>query len=180
MGNRLVRCESKALVKDLEHNKTHKLSIDFLAAGNTQMRLEVSAILGVGLASILFKDNQTKYASYQEKKFYQIQDFNRSLEDVFKIPLRPTYFFNILYGQDFNDTSWICTKNTQNLVQHCTQEKESIVLDWTYEVNGKRQVTIKTPRSEVTWVFNPLQTENNPNPQAFVLDPPRGFRIIKM
>ncbi len=178
---RLVRVETKATVKDLKSNKTHKVSIDMLCLGHEKLRAEVSALLGYPVATLLFDNIFVKYAVYPQKKFYRIKNLAASLEKILKVPLQPSQLLNIVYDQPLDGENWTCTKNlATSRVEKCNHNKLNMTIDFTYGIGSyKKLLKISSPEIEMDWVFLAPPTEVPLNTQAFVLEPKDGFEIIE-
>src|SRR5437868_12979263 len=66
-----AKWETKAVVRDLKENKSHSVDIDILGDYPKDFRMEVSALMGVHVASMVLHDQEIRYALYNQKKFYQ-------------------------------------------------------------------------------------------------------------
>src|ERR1700692_2696527 len=89
--------ETKAVVSDVKADKSHTLDIDVLADRAGQMRLEVSALMGVQVASLVLNKDNIRYAIYGQKRYFEGKPSENSFLPLMNIPLHPYNFMSIIF-----------------------------------------------------------------------------------
>lgn len=170
--------ETKALVRNLKNKKSNTLDIDVLCTDRDVSRIEVSAFLGMQLASIFISSEKIKLALYSEKKFYYGKYDPKTLENIIGIPLSPFNFLNIANDKPIKDSGWICKQNNNGLPDQCQNSDKSISISWTDRNQGEKKVSILSPNFEMVWFFKSLQTQVQFKYENFNLKQPDGFKAI--
>jgi len=176
-----VKWETKAVVRDLNANKTHSLDIDILGDYPKHFRMEISALMGVQVASLALNNNEVKYALYQQKKFYQGRASEASFMPLMNIPLHPLNFMNIAYESPLLGAGWTCTRGLDKALSECNQAARAIKIQWSDRTpEGQKKVLISGPTFEMRWLFRPPQTEVQFKDETFRLEAPPEFKTIQL
>jgi hypothetical protein len=173
--------ETKAVVRDLKANKSHSLDIDILGNYPKDFRMEVSALMGVQVASLNLHDQDISYAIYNQKKFYQGKASEASFLPLMNIPLNPVNFMNIAYDNPLQGSGWTCDKGPDGKVSECNQAGRGIKVQWSDRTpEGQKKVVIAGPSFEMRWLFRPPQTEVQFKDETFRLEAPADFKTIQL
>lgn len=176
-----AKWETKAVVRDLKANKTHALDIDILANFPQNFRMEVSALMGVQVASLTLNNDEVSYALYHQKKYYHGKATEASFVSLMSIPLHPVNFMNIAFDSPMNGAGWICTRSADNVIAECNQTARSIKVTWSDRTpEGQKKVVISGPSFEMRWLFRPPQTEVQFKDETFRLEAPAEFKTIQL
>jgi hypothetical protein len=179
-GVQAVQWETKAQVRDFKQNKTNNLSIDIIAVKNTNLRMEVSALLGYSVATLVTTPKDIKVAVYTQKKFYQGHNSEEALQPVLGFNLDPNIFHNIIF--DIPIKGWVCEENANNQVSLCKKKtkKGDLVVAWPERKEGSKRVIIQGPQFEMQWQFKEQNVVQQLKPETFKLDPPSGYKVITL
>src|SRR6187402_723919 len=118
--------ETKAVVRDIKANKSHSLDIDILGNYPKDFRMEVSALMGVQVASLNLHGQDISYAIYNQKRFYQGKASEASFMPLMNIPLNPVNFMNIAYDNPLQGSGWACDRGPDGKVMECNQAGRGI------------------------------------------------------
>ncbi|MGZ3745458.1 MAG: hypothetical protein ACXWRE_05670 [Pseudobdellovibrionaceae bacterium] len=173
--------ETKAVIRDLKENKSHSIDIDILGEYPNKLRMEVSALMGTHVASLVLNGDEVHYALYPRKKFF----YGKATEDAFlplmNMPLHPYNFLNIAYDVPMRGIGWVCTKDPNNLPTECFQANRQIKVQWLDRTpEGQKKVLITAPSFEMKWLFKTPQTEVQFKNETFVLEAPSDFKTIQL
>lgn len=172
--------ETKAVVSDLKANKSHTLDIDILADRAGQMRMEVSATMGVQVASLVL-NKDIRYVIYNQKRYFEGRPSENSFLPLMNLPLHPYNLLSILFDAPIRGKGWTCNKDANNLVTDCYHAERGLKVQWEDRTEeGQKKVVITAPEFEMRWLFRPPKTEVQLKEETFHLDPPAEFKIIQL
>lgn len=180
VGPLQARWETKALITNQEENKKHSLNIDVYAIRDKNTRLEVSALLGFPIASLVMTPEDIAFVIYSKKTFYQGKNSESSLSRLFNLPLRPLSLANIAFDEPIIGEGWRCKFDQKSVVTQCENTDRKISVNWQDRDAGKKKVQIVAPQFEMIWLFSAPQTEVVLKDLQFKIKPPSGFKIIQI
>lgn len=176
-----LQWETKAVVRDLKANKSHTLDIDILGDYPKNFRMEVSALMGVQVASLTLHDAEINYALYHQKKFYQGKASESSFLPMMNVPLHPVNFMNIAYDLPLQGSDWSCSNGADHKIAECSQNGRGVKVVWGERTpEGQKKVLISGPSFEMRWLFKPPQTEVQFKDDTFRLEAPAEFKTIQL
>ncbi len=176
-----VRLETKAQIKDLKKDESHNAKIEIVVLPQQAIRLEVTALLGVPVASIVLTPKLIQYALHTSKQFAEGPFSARTLYPVFKQNIDPRILWNVIHNRNPESADITCTKDAMGRPNQCLAAN-NIVVNWTYEANDRAQkrIEIKNSQFEMIWVFksqNPFKMTQN---ETFVLKKPDDYQEIRL
>lgn len=169
--------ETKMRLKDLEKNKSHSLSVDVLGERGGAMRMDATAILGYPVASYVMTPEEFRCAVYTSKAFYQGPVTETALRPLLKVPMSPVVLRQVAFDEPLS--GWKCTRGADGKVQSCESAVTRVSATWKRE-GAHRVVSFKGPGFEMEWAFGAPRTDVQLKDSAFVLEAPRGFRVIRL
>lgn len=172
--------ESKALIKNLRENKNQSVSIDILAAKDQSMRMEVTALMGYQVASVVVNPAEVSYINYPQKVFYSGANTENAIARVLNLSLHPLNLSKIAFEQPLSGTGWKCSLDTMGLISHCDNLQKKISVKWSDRNQGQKKVTITAPQFEMLWHFEAPQTKVEFKEGLFTLKQPQGFKAIQI
>jgi hypothetical protein len=176
-----LQWETKAVVRDLKANKSHTLDIDILGDYPKNFRMEVSALMGVQVASLTLHDEEINYVLYHQKKFYQGIANESSFLPMMSMPLHPVNFMNIAYDTPLRGSNWSCSNGPDHKIAECNQSGRGVKVAWSERTpEGQKKVLISGPSFEMRWLFKPPQTEVQFKDDTFRLEAPAEFKTIQL
>lgn len=172
--------ETKALIKNLKQNKNQSLSIDVYAVKNQSLRLEISALMGFQVASVVVNPSEISYINFPQKTFYSGSNTEAAISRVLNLSLHPMNLARIAFDEPLSGTGWKCSLDTLGLISQCDNLQKNINVKWLDRNNGKKKVVITAPQLEMQWHFEAPQTEVQFKEGLFTLKQPTGFKAIQI
>lgn len=172
--------ETKALIKNLRENKSQSLSIDIFAEKNARVRLEVAALMGFQVASLVMSPQEISYIIYSRKAFFHGRNSERAFSQVINLPLHPMNLMNIAFDEPVQGPNWLCSFDTFGLPSHCENLQKEIRVDWSDRNQGQKKVKIAAPQFEMQWQFSAPKTEVQFKEDLFILKQLPGFKAIQI
>lgn len=180
-GLQQAQWETKAVIRDLRKNKTHNVDIDILAAYSGKLRMEISALMGVQVASLVLNQDDIRYAIYPQKRFFQGRPSEASFLPLMNVPLHPRNFLNLIFDTPMRGSGWDCIRGEDNIVSECNQAARKIKVQWLERTaEGQKKVLITGPTFEMRWLFRPPQTEVQFKNETFALETPSEFKTVHL
>lgn len=176
-----AKWESRLRIRDLNKKSSQSASVDVLARKKTkEMRLEMSALMGVPVASFVMNDSEFSGALYRQKQFIQGPLSERALQPVLRIPLSPQLIRDLVFDEAPRGGDWRCQRESATqLVSTCQSKSRQLDVSWDRK-SELRTARVRHPNFEIDWVFQPPSTEVQFKDGTFVLSPPQGFRVIQL
>ncbi|KHD88467.1 MAG: hypothetical protein OM95_08085 [Bdellovibrio sp. ArHS] len=172
--------ETKALIKDEKKNKTQSLNIDIYAIKNERARLEISAMLGYQVASLVMSPTEISYVIYPQKTFFYGRNSERAFSRMIDVPLHPMNLANIAFDEPVRGPGWQCTLSQEGWVSQCDNLQKNLRVVWSNRTEGEKKVVITGPQFEMQWQFPAPQTEVQFKSDLFTLRQPSGFKAIQI
>lgn len=172
--------ETKALIRDMKENKSNSVSIDMMAVKNQRVRLDITALMGFQVASLVMSPKEIAYAIYPRKEFYYGKNSEKSIERIIGLSLHPMNLANIAFDEPVRGPGWACEHDSSQILSKCENKQRSIRVEWKDRTEGKKKVVITAPQFEMQWLFKAPQTEVQFKPETFTLKQPDGFKAIQI
>lgn len=172
--------ETKALITNQKDNKRHSLNIDIYAIRDQKTRLEISALLGFQMASLVMSPEEIAFVVYPKKTYYFGKNSESAFSRIIDLPLHPMNLTNIAFDQPIIGPGWKCNLDQNKLVSQCENVERKITVNWQDRDAGKKKVQIVAPQFEMQWLFSAPQTEVVLKNDQFKLKPPSGFKVIQI
>lgn len=169
------RWESKAVIKNIQQNESHQVSIDIVAIKNHRLRLDVTATLGYNVASFVMGRENFKCAVYPEKKFYEGPISEKAMTEALNFPVSPRVFYSIAFDEPIQLAGWKCEMDDTGLVRECLLPQRQLKIEWMNRNEGKKVVKITSPTVEMNWLFYAPERDFEEKQGLFSLQPPNGF-----
>jgi hypothetical protein len=176
--------KTKALIRDIKNSKSNTLSIDFVAIKPDLLRAEVSATLGLSVASLAINKNKVTYAIHTQKKFYQGVISDQSMGPLLQVKMNPRVLFYVLFDQPLPASAWNCRLSGDGLPETCESKNSDFKILWTERNGETKRVTIQRAEFEIqVYVksFSPdLPTKVQEDPSFFTITPPNSYKSYQL
>lgn len=172
--------ETKALIKNLKEKKTQSLNIDIYAIKNQRARLEITALMGFQVASLVMSPVEISYVIYPQKSFFYGRNSERAFSRMIDLPLHPMNLSNIAFDEPVRGPGWKCLLDAMGVISQCENSIQEILIVWTERSEGQKKVRITAPQFEMQWQFSSPQTEVQFKSELFTLKQPAGFKAIQI
>ncbi|OFZ29471.1 MAG: hypothetical protein A2622_07000 [Bdellovibrionales bacterium RIFCSPHIGHO2_01_FULL_40_29] len=174
-----VLIETKAQIKDFKKDESHSAKIEIVLLPNQAVRMEVSALFGYPIATIVMTPLKIQYALHTTKQFVEGSFSARTLYPVFKQNIDPRILWNSIHDRTPAGSDLKCTVNASEKPLNCIG-MQGVTIQYTYENPVKRRIEIKNHQFQMIWVFkdqSPFVVTQN---ETFVLKKPEEYQQIQI
>ena len=171
--------DTKVQIKDLRKDESHSVKIEIFLLTDQAIRMEVTALFGYPIASIVMTPESIKYALHTSKKFVDGPFTAKTLYPVFKQNIDPNILWNSIHSRSPQAGNLKCQEDSQGRPSSCANE-DGVAVNWSYENQVKRRIEIKNQNFQMIWVFKnqkPLEAAHN---ETFVLKKPEEYQQIQI
>lgn len=175
-----ILIETKIQTKDIKKSDTHTANLEIIVLNNQAIRMEVTALFGYRIASVVMTPQKIQYALHTSKDYVQGPFSARTLFPIFKQNIDPRLLWKIIHGQNPESADLKCNKDSLARPVSCLSSVGALAttVTWSYEEENKKRIEIKNQNFEMIWVFkkqSPLETFQN---ETFVLKKPEDYKEI--
>lgn len=167
--------DTKAQIKNGTESNTVKIQIALLP--HKAMRLEVTATLGISIASVLVTTSQIRMALHNSKEFITGPLNEKTLYPVFRQNISPRVLWKIVHDENPAWTSLKCELNELKKPVICNGT-DGTTLNYTYESAVQRRILIKNDKFEMDWIFKDQTQLPEYQNETFVLKKPESYKEI--
>ncbi len=167
--------ETKAQIKN--STQSHTISIQLAVWPQKAVRMEVTATLGISVASILLTPQKIQILIPNDKTFIVGPFDEKTLYPVFKENINPRLIWKIIHEQNPADQNLKCQFNA-DLKPIACQGSDGLEVSWVYEDKPRKRISIKRRDFQMDWLFkteSPLLKYQN---ETFVLKKPETYKEI--
>jgi len=174
--------ESKALIEDKTKNSSNSASIDLFYLQDNVIRMEVTALLGYRLGSLIMNSQKVAYALHPQKAFVEGPFAARTMKPLFRQDLDPRLIWAVVFDRDLKSFGFSC--NTVAKTQTCfgtgTTEGVSVTLQQVgeSETGPLKKITIENAKLKFVWLYKAIKKHNKSYNETFVLNKPEEYRLI--
>jgi hypothetical protein len=169
--------ETKAQIKTAQETNTVKIQVALLP--QKAIRLEVSATLGLSVASVLVTPSQIQIALHTQNAFITGPFHEKTLYPLFKQNISPRLLWKIIHDQNPATTQLKCELNELQKPISCL-DQDGTLINWTYEVGFRRRIDIKNNRFKMNWIFKDQLQLPESQTETFVLKKPESYKEISI
>ncbi len=167
--------ETKAQVKNAK--ESNNVKIDIALAPNRMIRMEVTAVLGYRVASVVMTPQKIQYAIHTNQTYGEGPFSARTLFPVFKQNIDPRIIWRVVNSQNPQSPDLNCQADENQRPLFCTGPNGSTV-KWTYDEPPHRRIEIKSGAFEMNWLFKDQRVLPESQTETFVLKKPEGYKEI--
>ncbi len=171
--------DTKALIEDKRKSSSHSVTMDVFYTTNGVIRIEVEAMLGYRLGSLLMSKNQIQYILYPQKTFVQGPFSNKTLKPLFKNEIDPLWIKAAILDTDLTTLGFDCSQKNPEL-KVCQSELASVSIELKTETKKTplKKIIIENEQMKFIWVFKSIQRHKKSYNETFVLAKPEEYRLI--
>lgn len=140
--------------------------------------MEITAVMGIPVATYVMDRAQFACAIYREKVFLEGPATEKTLATALKLPLSPDLLRSIAFDLPLLGSDWRCEKSG-DLVSSCSSERRNLQVSWRRQDDGKT-VRINHPKFDLQWVFESPSTKVQLKTEAFKLSAPNDFKMKRL
>ena len=171
--------ETKVQIKDLRKDESQNAKIEIVLLTDQAIRMEVTALFGYPIASILMTPEKIQFALHTSKKYITGPFSQRTLYPVFKQNINPRILWNAVHNRSPASAELKCTNNESGKPTSCLGS-DGVQVTWIYETVQKRRIQIKSQNFEMIWVFKDQGMMPEPQNETFVLIKPDDYQLIQI
>lgn len=175
----LKHWDSKAVIKDLKNDKTHTVDIEVFKNGDQMLRLEISAMMGVSVASVVIHHEDIGYSLNRQSQFFKGKVAVDSFQYLMNIPLHPYALIAVIEQKNLKQFGWQCTLQN-GVVDECLFPKQNLTVKYLKIDPEKSKVQIYGPQFEMNWLLSRSTTKVQNLTELFRIKAPDGFKIIQI
>ena len=175
--------ESKALIEDKAKNTSNSASIDLFFLQDDVIRMEVTALLGYRLGSLVMNQQKVSYALHPQKAFVEGPFAARTMKPLFRQDLDPRLIWAVVFDRDLKTFGFTC--NTVAKTETCTGTSGAVAgVSVTTQQMGEtetgalKKITIENANLKFVWLYKAIRKHNKSYNETFVLNKPEEYRLI--
>jgi len=174
----IIHIESKALIEDKAKSESNTVNIDLFYKQNSAFRLEVSAMLGIQLGSLVMIPNQISYLLHQQKVFVVGPVTTKTTRPLFKHEIDPKILWALVFDRDLAAYGFKC--RISDKITECVVNEKSLSTTVTKETkdNGLKKMVIENSVFRFVWIYKTMKKHNMSYNETFVLKKPEEYRLI--
>lgn len=160
---------SKAKFEDKIDKEANSLSIDIIHIPNEIVRMDVSGLLGIKVATILMSPKWIKCAIHTQKTFLEAPFSAKAFKPIFGQEIDPKFLWNVVHGQIYKDGVYAGTDVKTELTSGKLGQFQP------------RRLTIENSKMKLLWLLKSQKglVVNSQN-ETFVLNPPDNYKLVQL
>lgn len=167
--------QSKAIIKD--QNESNSVKIEIALLPKKAIRLEITATLGVSVATVLMTPTEISYALHTTKQ-YAAGPFNeKTLYPIFRKNIDPRILWRMINDQPMTNLNLKCAMNANSKPVKCIAV-DGTTFKWTYDEPPFKRIDIISNRFEMNWLFRDQSRIETSQNETFVLKKPDSYQEI--
>lgn len=174
--------ESKALIEDKTKNSSNSASIDLFFLQNDVIRMEVTALLGYRLGSLVMNQQKVSYALHPQKAFIEGPFAARTMKPLFRQDLDPRLIWAVVFDRDLRSFGFTCNEvaKTTSCQGTAAMTGVTVSVQQMGEVpnSGLKKITIENANLKFVWLYKAIRKHNKSYNETFVLNKPEEYRLI--
>ena len=167
--------QSKAIIKD--QNEANSVKIEIALLPKKAIRLEITATLGVSVATVLMTPSEITYALHTTKQFATGPFNEKTLYPIFRKNIDPRILWRMINDQPMSNLNLKCTINSNSKPVKCTTV-DGTTFKWTYDEPPFKRIDIISNRFEMNWLFRDQSLLEASQNETFVLKKPESYQEI--
>ena len=176
--------ESKALFEDKIKNTSNSATIDLFYLQNEVIRMEVTALLGYRLGSLVMNQQKVSYALHPQKAFVEGPFTARTMRPLFRQELDPKLIWAVVFDRDLKTFGFTCT--TVSKTETCQGSSSETIQGVSVTIQQMgitatgplKKITIENANLKFVWLYKAIKKHNKSYNETFVLNKPEGYRLI--
>ena len=170
---------SAAKIIEIKTGKSQALDLNFRAVKDKKVRLDVSALMGTPVASILLDNSKIEAVLIRQKKIYAGKPTSRVMKEALGFGFDPNLIFSVLFESIPSGEKWACTEDGDKS-KRCVGPKEDFIITWTGRKDIKRIVELETEEFKLVLSFSDYSPDDLANPKTYVIKKPKSFKVIEL
>lgn len=161
------------MIRNKATNKSHIVYADITAQKPQNFRLEVTASLGVHLASFAKKGNRVTYLLTRQKRYRTMRSHESVFKNILGMKIHPNVLMAALFDGEIRRSGWKCMKDKSGFLLKCTHK--SMVLTWKNRHRDQRTIVFESKKYRVQMLLKGFKGNVNINSDVFDIKKPENF-----
>ncbi len=176
----ILAWQGKALIFDKVKDKKNTVSLEVVSRRPKNMRMDISAILGVYVGSFVWNENQMQILLAREKKFIVGPANVESMQEILKLQIEPVALFNIFWDEPLSAAEWNCELDQLKRMKLCRHRTLAIQIVWQERDGRHRLIEIDSAKINTQLSINEIEEDTEIKASTFQLKLPEGFKLIRI
>lgn len=173
--------ETKVVVDDSVKKKQHTFNLEIWAQRGQRARLEVSALMGYKLASIVLDESDFSAVIYPREQSLQGKANAQSMRRALGFSIEPQALLAAAFDEKPPGRGWSCEASEDQFIKSCKNSSLPLTIDWAERTpEGEKTVLMKSPQWSLRWHFTAPQTSVQLKEALFELKVPSGYKTIQV
>jgi hypothetical protein len=176
---------TKAQINDKTSDSSNGVTIDIFLKKNEAIRLEISALLGFQVGSLLMTRTNLQYAVHPQKYFIQGPLAGRTLKPLFKQEIDPQILWSLIHNESLKQRGFQCRKLDSG-TELCKNSQATVEIEQRGEIgpgglstDGQKKVTLENAKLKMIWIFKSIEAlSRDSQNETFVLARPKEYKLI--
>lgn len=169
--------DTKAQVKNGADSNNIKIEIALIP--NKMLRMEVTALLGYRVASVLMTPQKIQYVIHTNQTYGEGGFSPRTMYPIFKQIIDPRIIWRVIHNQNPQSQDLVCQVDDRQRPILCNGVN-ALTVKWIYEEPPVKRIEFKSGRFEMKWIFKDQHVLGDSHTETFVLKKPDGYREIQL
>lgn len=175
-----IKWDSKAVLINKRDKKQQNLNITLIGIRRERLRMEITAMLGYQVGSIVADRNTFKALIVPQKIFYEGTSSTEALYKLVQIPLEPLQILHVAFDEHLGGSGWICQQGGDGLISRCDHHDLGLNIAWSERKEGRKLVVITSSQFEMRWLLESPESAVDLKPTVFELTSPDGFKNVQL
>ena len=171
--------KAKALIKDLEQNRSYIVNLNLNAVREDRARMDVVSTLGTGVASLVVEPKEVRYVLFDSKRFYYGAPQADVMRPILAIPFDPRWLHNILFEYPLTEKAWTCVREGAFL-KECRDSVTQVKVTWSAREGEKKTILIEHAKASVQINVQSFKPKVEDRKNLFVLEVPNGYQKLRV
>lgn len=178
--------ESKAQITDKLKDENNSVTIEIFLQENKAIRMEISALLGYQVGSLLMTPQQLRYAIHPQKVFITGSMTGKTIKPLFKQEVDPYILWSIVHNESLVQRGFSCKQLSASL-QSCKNSLAKVEIEQKGDLNleglsmsHQKKVTLENSKLKMIWVFKSKEPHLGSRNETFVLSAPQEYKLFNI
>jgi hypothetical protein len=172
--------KARALVRDKEQNRSYIVNLNFNSVKAKSLRMDVTNVLGLGVATMVVRPKQVRYVLFDSKRFYFGKPQVDVMRPILSIPFDPRWIDDLLFDEPIAGRGWSCSSDASGFVKECRDASTGMDVTWSSRNGDRKTVMIEHPKASVQINVQSFQPKVENRKNLFVLEAPDGFQQLRV
>ncbi len=166
-------------ITEKKTGKSHSLDLSFRAVKDQKVRIDISAMMGTPIASMVLDTSHVEAVLIRQKKIYEGKPTAEVMKEVLGFSFEPRVVFNVLFETIPQGEKWNCSEDGEQF-KKCVGPKEDLIITWSNRKDLKRTVELETMEFNLVLSFLDFSPTELSDPKIFVVKKPKSFKVIEL